>query len=66
MERKKFKDWIKEVDRIYEFLIEYEDGSGSDKKIDYQDEKIPLFVKAICYEIDPENPDGRIKHIIKE
>ena len=41
--RKKFQDWIKEVEHIYEFLIEYEDGK--DQKIDYLDEKNHLFVK---------------------
>ena len=60
MDRKKFNDWIKGVDHIYEFLIEYEDSA------DYQDEKVPVFVKAICYEIDPSKPDARIKHILKE
>ena len=64
MVRKKLNDWIKEVEHIYEFLIEYEDGAG--QKIDYTDEKIPLFAKAICYEIRPNNPDERIKHVLKE
>jgi len=64
MDRKKFKDWIKEVEHIYEFLIEYEDGAEG--KVDYQDEKVQLFVKAICYEINPSNPDARIKHVLKE
>lgn len=62
--RKKFQDWIKEVEHIYEFLIEYEDGK--DQKIDYLDEKNHLFVKAVCYEINPADPDGRVKHIIKQ
>lgn len=65
MDRKKFKDWIKEVEHVYEFLIEYEDGSP-EQKIDYSDEKTQLFVKAICYEIKPSDPDGRIMHVLKE
>ena len=64
MDRKTFKDWIKEVEHIYEFLIEYEDGAN--QKIDYHEEKNPLFVKAICYEIKPDQPDARVKHILKE